>query len=61
MIVEPVAANTGVIAPDAGLPRAPARDDASADGALLVFDEVITGFRLGSRRRAGAVRRPART
>ena len=28
-----------------------------AAGALLIFDEVITGFRLGARRRAGAVRR----
>ena len=29
-------------------------------GALVVFDEVITGFRLGARRRAGALRRAGR-
>ena len=29
-------------------------------GALLIFDEVITGFRLGPRRRPGALRRRAR-
>ena len=46
VIVEPVVANAGVIAPAPGfleLLRATTR----ADGALLVFDEVITGFRLG--------------
>ncbi len=45
IIVEPVAANMGVVppAPDflAALRRISARD-----GALLIFDEVITGFRL---------------
>ena len=46
VIVEPVAANVGVIAPRPGfLERL--RELTSADGALLVFDEVITGFRLG--------------
>jgi glutamate-1-semialdehyde 2,1-aminomutase len=46
VIVEPVAANMGVIAPVAkflgGL-----RALTAAYGALLVFDEVITGFRVG--------------
>ena len=28
---------------------------ATASGALLIFDEVITGFRVGARRRAGAL------
>jgi glutamate-1-semialdehyde 2,1-aminomutase len=46
VIVEPVAANTGIIAP---APRflEQLREMTRADGALLVFDEVITGFRLG--------------
>ena len=30
-------------------------------GALLIFDEVITGFRVGTRRRAGGARRARRT
>ena len=47
VIVEPVAANTGIIAPATGfLERL--RETTRADGALLIFDEVITGFRLGS-------------
>jgi glutamate-1-semialdehyde 2,1-aminomutase len=46
VIVEPVAANVGVIAPAAGfLERL--RETTRAAGALLIFDEVITGFRLG--------------
>jgi glutamate-1-semialdehyde 2,1-aminomutase len=46
VIVEPVAANVGVIAP---LPDflEHLRETTRADGALLIFDEVITGFRLG--------------
>ena len=46
VIVEPVAANVGVIPPAPGF-LAALRSLTSADGALLVFDEVITGFRLG--------------
>ena len=46
VIVEPVPANVGVIPPAAGfLERL--RELTRADGALLIFDEVITGFRLG--------------
>jgi glutamate-1-semialdehyde 2,1-aminomutase len=46
VIVEPVAANSGVIGPAPGfLERL--RDTTRTDGALLLFDEVITGFRLG--------------
>jgi len=45
VIVEPVAANMGVVAPArdflAGLRRL-----TESDGALLIFDEVITGFRV---------------
>ena len=53
IIVEPVAANMGVV------PSAPGfleglRKLADAHGALLIFDEVITGFRLG---RGGAQER----
>jgi glutamate-1-semialdehyde 2,1-aminomutase len=46
VIVEPVAANTGVIAPLPGF-LDHVREATRADGALLIFDEVITGFRLG--------------
>jgi glutamate-1-semialdehyde 2,1-aminomutase len=45
ILVEPVAANMGVVAPEPGfleLLRACADDN----GALLIFDEVITGFRV---------------
>jgi glutamate-1-semialdehyde 2,1-aminomutase len=46
VIVEPVAANMGVVPPAAGfLERL--RELCSAHGALLVFDEVVTGFRVG--------------
>jgi glutamate-1-semialdehyde 2,1-aminomutase len=45
VIVEPVAANVGVVPPLPGyLERL--RELTAADGALLIFDEVITGFRL---------------
>lgn len=47
VIVEPVAANMGVVAPAAGFLQG-LRDECDRVGALLVFDEVITGFRLGS-------------
>ncbi len=47
IIVEPVAANMGVVLPDPGfLPGL--RALCSEYGALLIFDEVITGFRLGT-------------
>lgn len=44
VIVEPIAANMGVVPPAAGFLQA-LRDVCSREGALLVFDEVITGFR----------------
>jgi len=47
VIAEPVVANAGVIPPAPGYLEH-LRAVTSADGALLVFDEVITGFRLGS-------------
>ena len=46
VIVEPVIANSGVIAPVPGFLEH-LRHITASDGALLVFDEVITGFRLG--------------
>jgi len=45
-IVEPVAANVGVVPPAPGFLEH-LRETTRADGALLIFDEVITGFRLG--------------
>jgi glutamate-1-semialdehyde 2,1-aminomutase len=45
VIVEPVAANMGVVPPEPGfLERL--RELTKVHGALLVFDEVITGFRI---------------
>jgi glutamate-1-semialdehyde 2,1-aminomutase len=46
VIVEPVAANMGVVAPAPGFLEG-LRSACDAVGALLVFDEVITGFRVG--------------
>jgi glutamate-1-semialdehyde 2,1-aminomutase len=46
IVVEPVAANMGLVLPTEGFLPA-LRRGADDSGALLVFDEVITGFRLG--------------
>lgn len=46
VIIEPVAANMGVVPPKAGFLQA-LRKLCTENGALLIFDEVITGFRLG--------------
>lgn len=46
VIVEPVAGNMGVVPPEPGFLET-LRDLTTASGALLIFDEVITGFRLG--------------
>lgn len=46
VIVEPVAANMGVVLPKEGFLQG-LRDLCDAHGALLIFDEVITGFRFG--------------
>lgn len=46
VIVEPVAANMGVVLPEEGFLQF-LRDITRQYGALLIFDEVITGFRLG--------------
>ena len=45
VIVEPVACNMGLVLPEEGF-LAGLRDLTQAYGALLIFDEVITGFRL---------------
>ncbi|KAI4448476.1 Glutamate-1-semialdehyde 2,1-aminomutase [Eubacterium plexicaudatum ASF492] len=45
VIVEPVAANMGVVAPQPGFLET-LRELCTTYGALLIFDEVITGFRL---------------
>ena len=57
IIVEPVAGNMGVVAPEPGFLEA-LRALCDAAGALLVFDEVITGFRVargGAQERFGVV------
>lgn len=45
VIIEPVAANMGVVPPAPGFLES-LRRITERDGALLIFDEVITGFRL---------------
>lgn len=45
VIVEPVAGNMGVVPPRPGFLQA-LRDLTAGNGALLIFDEVMTGFRI---------------
>jgi glutamate-1-semialdehyde 2,1-aminomutase len=45
VIVEPVAANMGVVPPEPGFLEG-LRELSTARGSLLIFDEVITGFRV---------------
>ena len=55
VIVEPVAGNMGVVPPQDGFLQG-LRDLTSNNGALLIFDEVITGFRVefgGAQQRYG--------
>ncbi len=47
VVLEPLAANMGVVPPAAGYLQA-ARDLTRRHGALLIFDEVISGFRLAA-------------
>ena len=57
ILVEPVAGNMGVVPPDPGFLEA-LRRICDAAGALLVFDEVITGFRVargGAQERFGVI------
>jgi glutamate-1-semialdehyde 2,1-aminomutase len=53
LIVEPVVGNMGVVAPEPGFLEG-LRELCSAAGALLIFDEVMTGFRVA---RGGAQER----
>ncbi|MDQ3985213.1 MAG: glutamate-1-semialdehyde 2,1-aminomutase [Actinomycetota bacterium] len=53
ILIEPVAANMGLVTPEEDFLQG-LRDTATEFGALLIFDEVITGFRLG---RGGAQER----
>jgi glutamate-1-semialdehyde 2,1-aminomutase len=53
IVVEPIAGNMGVVPPEPGFLQA-LRGLCDASGALLVFDEVITGFRVA---RGGAQER----
>ena len=46
VLVEPVAANMGLVPPAPGFLEL-LREQCSRSGALIVFDEVITGFRVG--------------
>src|SRR5436305_3194966 len=45
VIVEPIAANMGIVLPESGFLKG-LREITQRDGALLIVDEVITGFRL---------------
>ena len=45
VIVEPIAGNMGLVPPDPGF-LAGLREQCSESGSLLVFDEVMTGFRV---------------
>ena len=47
LLAEPYPANMGLVPPQAGFLEL-LRERANATGALLILDEVITGFRLGS-------------
>ena len=47
VIVEPIAANMGIVLPQDGFLHG-LRDLCDKNGALLIFDEVITGFRLAA-------------
>lgn len=48
VIVEPVAGNMNLVAPEAGF-LAGLRELCDQNGAVLIFDEVMTGFRVGPR------------
>ena len=59
IIIEPVAGNMGVVLPEPGFLAGAARRSAIAQGMLLIFDEVMTGFRLAPGGAQAALRRHA--
>ncbi len=46
VVIEPIAANMGLVLPQTGFLQG-LRDECDRVGALLIFDEVISGFRVG--------------
>ncbi len=60
VIVEPVTGNMNCIAPRPGFLEA-LREVCDQSGAVLIFDEVMTGFRGGARRCSGSLRGAARS
>jgi glutamate-1-semialdehyde 2,1-aminomutase len=57
IIVEPVVGNMGCVAPEAGFLQG-LRDICTREGILLIFDEVMTGFRValgGAQERYGVI------
>ena len=54
VLLEPVAGNMGLVPPEPGYLE-PLRELTEQHGTLLIFDEVMTGFRAGLRRGAGAL------
>ena len=55
VMIEPIAGNMNFVRASVPFMQR-LRELCSQHGALLVFDEVMTGFRVGPRRRAGALR-----
>ncbi len=55
VIIEPVVGNMGCVPPQEGYLKA-VRELTSRNGALLIFDEVMTGFRVAQRWRSGTLR-----
>ncbi len=59
VMLEPVVGNMGLVAAVAPSSARELRRLTQKHGALLIYDEVMTGFRLALRRGAGAARRHA--
>jgi glutamate-1-semialdehyde 2,1-aminomutase len=52
VILEPIAGNMGVVLPEIGFLEM-LREETARNGSLLIFDEVMTGFRVGLQGAAG--------